>query len=118
FQADDLINLLPARRKHNDRRLHSFTTHSATDIQSAQAGQHDVEQNQVGSFLTGEAQSFFTVPRGDHFTALVFEVVAQPQRQVRLVFNDEDSRQCCILPRSWLRQDSMVPAPSQSLLIW
>src|SRR5262245_17063 len=103
FQPDDLVNLLAARGQHNDGGVHPFAPQLAAHIQPAQAGQHDVEQNQIGPFLTGEARAFLAVPRDNYFAALYFEVVAQPQRQIRLVFNDEDSRQRCILLCYWLR---------------
>ena len=55
LQADDLVDDLPARGEHDDRRLDAAFAQLAHDVEAAEARQHDVEETR--SNASAEARS-------------------------------------------------------------
>jgi hypothetical protein len=64
----------------------------AADIEAAQTGQHDIEQNQVGQQRLCLAQSFLAVVGDDRLVAFALQVVFQHVGQTALVLDDEDAQ--------------------------
>jgi hypothetical protein len=87
LEANNFVHLLAARRKHDDRRLDTLPAKMVADIQPAEFGQHDVEQDQIGLGLECLLDSRFAILRDDYLVSLVLAVVAQSKLQVGLIFN-------------------------------
>jgi hypothetical protein len=90
------FDFLPARDQHDDgqssRRFPS--AQSPADFQDGHAGQHPVEDDQVRGRLD-QAQLRLVAPLHTFgAVALGLEVIGQQQRQIRLVLDDENARQC------------------------
>ena len=60
------------------------------DLEPVDAGQHHVEQDEVGQLATDEIQSFFAVGLAGELVAFFFQVVADDLEDVGLVFDRDD----------------------------
>src|SRR5215216_2589656 len=92
-EAAHALVFFPPRREHDDRQLRGLRPRAqpAAQLDARQAGQHPVEQNEIGHAL-GEFQLRFVAARGSlHRVAFRLEVVAKQQRERLLVFHDQDA---------------------------
>ena len=93
LQAVDAVLLLATRREHEDgdRRLRA---QQPQHLESADAGQHDVEHDQVepGELFAGQLEAPLAIGGGEDAETLPREVVGQGAAQDGVVFDDEDSR--------------------------
>ena len=90
FEADDAVNLLAARRNHDDRHVAGLAEFAA-HVEAVHFGDHQVEQDQVGLEFPREAQGRAPI-RGDlHIVQRLAEVVCQQIGDRGLVIHDEDA---------------------------
>src|SRR3954452_22106536 len=92
-EAPDAVDLLTPRREYDDRQVLCFGARPepAAEFDAGDAGQHPVQQDEVGRALF--QPDFRLVAAGDGFDqkTLLFEVVAEEERQGLLVLHNEDA---------------------------
>ena len=89
-EAADLVDLLAARREHDDRHERVAAAQLLADLVAVHVGQHQVEQDRVGLLVLGEGHAVLALARGHDAEALELERVLEPEHDVRLVLDDED----------------------------
>jgi hypothetical protein len=93
LEADHAVDLFAARRQHDHGRgtrrgrLLQLLAH----VRTAQVGQHQVEQDQVGVQLFDEPQTVTTGTSGRHFVPRLSQVVFEDRENVLLVFDYQNS---------------------------
>ena len=90
LEADDLVDLVVARREHEDRRLRAGRTHAAEHLEAVDAGQADVEDDEVRGLVDGELEALLARPGDGDLVALLLEGVLDPASDGVLVFDDQD----------------------------
>ena len=90
FEADDFVGLLFSRRQHQDRHvmIDAAVPHGTAQRQTVEAGDHDVEDEQVEAVLFGARQGALPVADGLTGVALMPEMKTDELADVGLVFND------------------------------
>jgi hypothetical protein len=78
LQADDLVDLLPARGQHDHRSPAPVPAQLLADIEAAFLRQHDVEHDQVVISARREPQTFVAV--AGHLDGVFLELEAVAQR--------------------------------------
>src|SRR6266852_8868471 len=91
LQADDLVDLLPARGEHDDRRVVATPAQLAADVEAALLRQHHIEDDHVVIAARCGVQSFFPIRCHLDDMLLEFEAIAQCDRHRRIVFHYENS---------------------------
>ncbi len=114
-QAAHALALLAARRQHDDRQRarRRARAQAAADLEAGDAGQHPVEDDEVGRRL--EQPQFGLVAALDALDgeALRLEIVGEQQAQRVLVLDDEDARRGAGR-RAFARRLTAVMAPRSS----
>ncbi len=90
LQADDLVHLLVPRREHQDRRLGARRPQSTQRFEAVDAGQPDVQEDEVGSQLRGDVQAILGVGGEGDLIALLLESVLDATRDGVFVLDDQD----------------------------
>ena len=92
LQADQPVGLLHAGGEHDDRQAVGgrVLAQGAGDVEAVQAGQHQVEHQQVGPLGAGQAQGGRAVARRQHAKARPVQIVAHDGHDARLVVHHED----------------------------
>ena len=67
------------------------------DLGPGDVRQHEVEQDQVGAVLAGQAQAVLAAERRQDLVARLPQVVVEDLLQVLLVLDDQDARHCPLL---------------------
>ena len=91
LQADDAIDLFRAGGHHDHGNRAPFTPQRSQDLKSVQAGQADIEQQQVGH-VARRSQRSKTVGYGERSESLAFQVVEEQFSNRRIVFGNRDGR--------------------------
>jgi hypothetical protein len=91
-EAAHALFFLAARGDHDDRRARGFLAGApaAAELDAGQAGQHPVEQDQVGHAVADALHRLVAALGGDNAEAFGLEVVAQHQGEIGLVLDDQD----------------------------
>src|SRR6185369_12237315 len=89
-ETDDFVDLLTARRQHDDRNRRFFRFQLFANVEAAHARHHHVEDDEIGVVVERAFEAADAVAGADHFVAFVFEVIAQPGHHCRFIFDDED----------------------------
>ena len=92
-EALDAVRLILARREQDDAQVLRFlaATQLGEHVVARDAGQHQIEHDQVGPLLPRRAQRVAPVRRRDHPVAGLGEVVGDERRDVGLVVDHEDA---------------------------
>ena len=87
----DLVRLRVARRQHDDRHaLHA--AQPADHVDAVDAGQPEVEDDDVGMVARREIERLLAVGRGVDVVPARAQVDAQRAQDLRLVVDDQDAR--------------------------
>src|SRR5439155_7202884 len=105
-QTANLVGLLATRGEDEDGHPTPLVAQRAEDAVAVQARQHQIENDQVGSGVTGACQPLGPVLDHHDVVALDLEVVAQTVREIGIVLDHEDARHA-VAPASACRG----PAP-------
>ncbi len=89
FETDNAIDFFGARSKHHDRYRSFFAPQRARDVVAVDAGQSDVENQQVGS-VPCAAQSGLPVGHRDDAEPVALEMVFEQVANCGVVFRDDD----------------------------
>jgi hypothetical protein len=89
-QHDVAFLSLRSDHDHGDGTRHRIGLHTAADLDAVDAGQHQVEDQQIGGLGADQAQPLLSVPAREHFVAFPLEVVLEDFADVRLVLDDDD----------------------------
>ena len=90
LQADDLVDLVVAGREHQDRRLGAGGAEAAQDLEAVDAGQPDVEDDEVRRLADGQLEALLAGLRQGHRVALLLEGVLDAPGDGVLVLDDQD----------------------------
>src|SRR5947208_921307 len=90
LEADDLVDLVVARRQHEHGCLRPSGAQPAQDLEPVDAGQPDVEDDEVGRLVDREVEPVLARPGDGYLVALLLERVLDPAGNRELVFDDED----------------------------
>src|SRR5207249_1307764 len=92
LEAEYFLGVLRLGREQDDGRPHAGAAQLATHLETVPPRQHDVEEDQIPRRLASTPGCRLTV--GDHLCLVAFrrQIVAQSQRDVRFVFDDQDAR--------------------------
>ena len=90
LQPHHLVHLALLRGQHDDRHV-ALLTKDAADFQSVQFGQHQVEQDQIGTRVAGAGQCVGTVVRHGDGISLFLEVEGQRIPDGGVVLHDKDA---------------------------
>src|SRR6266851_764646 len=92
LEADHPVDLLAARGHHDHRHVLGArgALQLAADLGPGNAGQHQVEQHQVGSAIARERERLLAVAGGDGLEPRLAQVELHEVDQVLFVFDDED----------------------------
>ena len=90
LEADDLVDLVVARRQDQDRHLGAGRAQAAEDLEAVDAGQADVEDDEVGRLVRRDLEALLAGAGDGDLVALLLEGVLDPARDGVLVFDDED----------------------------
>src|SRR5439155_1685288 len=82
--------LVVARCQHEHRRLRPSGAQPAQDLEPVDAGQPDVEDDEVGRLVDREVEPVLARPGDGYLVALLLERVLDPAGNRELVFDDED----------------------------
>ena len=88
LEADDLVQLAVARGQHDHGNV-ALPAQRARDLESVPAGQHDVEDHQVGTRLAERHKSLIAVVRSEDLEALLPECVPERVTKIHVVVDDE-----------------------------
>ncbi len=94
LQPDDLVGDLVAGGQHDDRHL-ALLPDLLAQGEPVGAGQHDVEDHQVGLDLAEASHRLRPIPHSLHVVPLAGEVQASQLEDVRLVIDDQDLEAQC-----------------------
>ena len=108
-EADDLVDLLGAGGQHQDVGVRELADPPA-DLQAVDAGQHQVEDDQVRARVAGQREGGRAVAGRQDVVAVAFEVALDELDQVLLVVDDEDADSA----DSWSHDLSIRPHPRVS----
>ncbi len=89
-EADHLVDLRTLGGEHEDGRRH-LLSQDAADLEPAELGQHQVEQDEVGTDAARLGERLRPGPRLADLVPLLDEVVAQRLADVGLVLDHEDA---------------------------
>src|SRR5881392_321995 len=89
-QAANLVGLFAARGEDEDGHPAPLVAQRAQHAVAVQPRQHQIENHQVGPCVTRAGEPLGAVLHDDDLVALDLEVVAQPEGEVGVVFDDED----------------------------
>ena len=90
LEADDLVDLVVARGQDQDRHLGAGGAHAAQDLEAVDAGQADVEDDEVRRLVGGDLEALLAGAGDRDLVALLLEGVLDPAGDGVLVFDDED----------------------------
>jgi len=90
-EADDSIDVVAARRQHQDRRLHAGLAKLLQHVEAGQPGQHDVQDDEVVVFALSAAQALDARGHARELDALGSEVFRQHFGQTHVVVDDEEA---------------------------
>ena len=82
WKPANLVRLLASRGQDEHGRLTALGAQGPQDLIAVDAGQHEIEDDEVGVPLARERESGVAVVRNLHGVSLELEVVAQPLREV------------------------------------
>ena len=89
-ETEQLVGLLAARGGHDDRRLRAGVD-AAADLDAVEAGQHQVEHDQVRGALGEGVERGEAVPDDAHVVALAQQVALDDLGDDGFVLDDEDA---------------------------
>src|SRR5581483_1044761 len=92
IQADDFVNLLAFGRQHKDWRADFLRAKLLADIVSAQTREHHIEDDQSGLLLLVSLNGLVAAAAYRHLERFAFQHLFESQRNVWVVFNDQDFR--------------------------
>jgi hypothetical protein len=91
IEAHDFFGLLSFRGQHEDRGADLVAPQVAADLEAVLARQHDVEQDEVPAGLTSAAAGGVAVGCDFDVVSFVAQVQFEPERDVGLVFDNQNS---------------------------
>lgn len=89
LQAHNPVHLLGTGGEHEDWHVR-LAAQDATYLETVQAGEHQVQHDQVWRLFPGNVQGRQAVGSGDDFVALAGQVVFQGFQQRQVIFDDQD----------------------------
>ena len=90
LEADDLVDLVVARRQDEDRHLGAGRADAPEDLEAVDAGQAHVEDDEVGRLARRDLEPLLAGPGDADVVALLLEGVLDAARDGVLVFDDQD----------------------------
>ena len=108
-QAEDDVILLAFRREHHDRHFQVLLTDGAAKLKAVDAGQHDVQENQVRVRGQGEMQPRFSFGGGEHFITLGHKRIFETADESGFVLDDQDAAPF----HTGTDTRNVLPAPTQ-----
>ena len=90
LEADHLVDLVVAGGEDEDRHLGAGRPDAAQDLEAVDAGEPDVEDDQVGRLVGRDVEALLARARDGDLVAFLLERVLDPARDRVLVFDDED----------------------------
>ena len=91
FETDDAIGLVPLGGEHDHRRLR-LGTHLAAQFETADAGQHDVENDQVDRRLSQHLAHLVAIAGGADLETVAAQELGDEMADLAIVVDDEDMR--------------------------
>ena len=88
LQTDDLVDLVCFGRQHQDRHVHLLAQHAA-HLDPVHAGEHQVQDQQIGLLAAGGSNAFLAVADRDHFVPLACQIVSEGFLKSRLVLDHQ-----------------------------
>ena len=92
FQADDFIQLLTLGRQHENGRVAAADAKLPADVIAAETWQHHIQNEQMRTLLCDGVHRQVSALAGGDLEGFAFEHLFQPQRDVRVIFDDQDFR--------------------------
>ena len=91
LESENLVELLPARREHDDRHV-ALSAQSLADLEAVETRKHDVEHDEIHGLLAEPAERLFAVTRLDDVVAVPLERVREQGLDRFLVVDEENCR--------------------------
>ena len=114
LQAEDLVELLAARRQHDDRDV-ALGADALADLEPVEPGQHQVEHHQVDRLAVDHLEGVVAARGGDHREPGVAQRVLDDGADGLLVLDDEDAVGQRRTSRSLRRMVAARPATARRL---
>ena len=92
LEADDLVDLVVAGGQDEDRHLAARGTDASEDLEAVDAGQADVEHDEIGCLARGDLEPLLAGAGDADVVPLLLERVLDPSRDRVLVLDDQDGR--------------------------
>ncbi len=90
IEADQAVDLLDARRHHDDRHI-GERAQLAADVEAVAPGQHQIQQDQVGCIRAHPGHHLQAIGDAMRLEALGLEVIGLERGELGLVLDDEDA---------------------------
>src|SRR5439155_25159605 len=113
-QAAHLVGLLAAGREDEDRHAASFVPQRPEHPVAVEARKHQVENDEIGRRVAGTGEPLRAVLDDEYLVALNLEVVAEAEREIGVVFHDENARHAGAPASAWSGPVSVAAWPSGS----
>src|SRR5699024_10874635 len=119
FESHDLVDLRVLGREHDDRHIR-LRTQLTAHLGAGDAGQHEIEQDEIGAAAVEFRQSLQSVIGDRHLVPFLTEQVRQRVRERVLVLDEQNTSHVvsflCSLPsvRSWGEPPCLRDEPASS----
>src|SRR5437867_13243908 len=89
-EADDFVELLAFGGEHQNRSGEFFCAKLFADVITAQAGQHDIEEDHGRAMFGDSIDGGIAAIANGHFEAVAGQDFLQPEQNVRIIFDNEN----------------------------